>query len=354
MENQTESTNKRTFGGSLPVENVQQLFSKNSKQVPTRYLRPELTTDNIWSKTSLQVPIIDMSKLSTDKESTHLHIACKDWGFFQLINHGISQSIDEMKSSSKDFFNLPLENKLLSGQIPGSIEGYGQAFVLSEDQKLDWGDMLFLISLPEKIRKMRFWPENLRDAIERYSGEVSGIAMRLIEKMGENLGVDLMGLFEDGVQGIRINYYPPCIEAERVVGLTSHSDATALTLLSQVNDVEGLQIMKDGKWLPVCPIDGAIIVNIGDIFEIMSNGEYKSIEHRVMVNPEKERLSIAAFNGPNMKCTIRPFPELTKENGTKYKTLSYDDFTRLVVNRKLNGKSLLDQIRIEKQNEQNT
>lgn len=76
-------------------------------------------------------------------------------------------------------------------------------------------------------------------------------------------------MFDDGVQGVRMNYYPPCPQANKVIGLTPHSDAVALTLLLQVNEVQGLQIRKNGKWVPVEPIVGAFIVNIGDITEVL-------------------------------------------------------------------------------------
>ena len=61
---------------------------------------------------------------------------------------------------TEEFFKLPLEEKMEYAQLTNSIEGYGQAFVVSEDQKLDWGDMLFLIALPLARRNMRFWPAN--------------------------------------------------------------------------------------------------------------------------------------------------------------------------------------------------
>ncbi|XWS49217.1 hypothetical protein CRYUN_Cryun13aG0144700 [Craigia yunnanensis] len=116
--------------------------------------------------------------------------------------------------------------------------------------------------------------------------------------MAKNLGTDpetLASFFEDGTQGIRMNYYPPCAQTSKVFGLAPHSDVAGLTLLIQVDEVEGLQIKKNGNWVPVKPIPGAFIINIGDVIEIMSNGEYKSIEHRTVVNPEKVRLSIASF-----------------------------------------------------------
>lgn len=107
--------------------------------------------------------------------------------------------------------------------------------------------------------------------MDKYSSELHKVAMRLIRFFEINLGIEkgnLTSKFEDGIQGIRMNYYPPCMQAEKVIGLTPHSDATGLTLLVQVNEVQGLQIKKDAKWVPIKPIPGAIIINIGDIMEV--------------------------------------------------------------------------------------
>ncbi|XP_057510911.1 S-norcoclaurine synthase 1-like [Actinidia eriantha] len=353
-----EVISRSEYGGSLPVENVQALASKHLKDIPHRYIRPEVEFDEVSVDDSWQIPVIDMSKLGGtgqlghDDESEKLHRACKDWGFFQLINHGISETIEEMKKVTEEFFQLSLEEKMTSAQLPNNIEGYGQAFVVSEDQKLDWGDMLFLLPMPASQRNMRFWPTTptaFRSTLDKYSSELQRVAISLLRLMAKNLRVDpdaLSSLFEDCIQGIRMNYYPPCEHASKVMGLTPHSDATGLTLLIQVNEVQGLQIKKNGKWVPIKPIPGAIIINIGDVLEILSNGEYSSIEHRAVVNPEKERLSIAGFHSPNMIATIGPFPDLVKEGGAKYKTVNVQDYLKLIVSSKLDGKSLLDHMKI--------
>ena len=79
---------------------------------------------------------------------------------------------------------------------------------------------------------------------------------------------DIKELFNEGTQIIRMNYYPPCPQPELVIGLNTHSDASGLTILLQVNDVEGLQIRKDGMWIPVQPLPNAFIINIGDTLEV--------------------------------------------------------------------------------------
>ncbi|XP_056174196.1 S-norcoclaurine synthase 1-like isoform X1 [Syzygium oleosum] len=338
-----EVLHRSDLGGSLPVKNVQALASKGLKEVPSRYLRPASELGEVCDTESLEIPVIDMIKLGEDHpdhsdEIEKFHWACKEWGFLQLINHGISEEfIHQVKTNTEEFFKLPLEEKKNYEQLPNSIEGYGQAFVVSEDQKLDWSDMLLLFVQPASQRNLRFWPKNpasFRATLDSYSSELVRISLFLLRAMAKNLGLSpdvLASMFEDGIQGIRLNYYPPCKQANEVLGHTPHSDATGLTLLTQVNDVDGLQIKKNGKWLPIKPVHRAFIVNVGDIIEIMSNGQYKSIEHRVVVNPEKERLSIAAFHSPNIEAMIGPFPDLAGKSGALYKTTSHEDYMRLVV-----------------------
>jgi len=77
----------------------------------------------------------------------------------QLINHGVpDEVIANLMKDVVGFFKQPLEAKKECAQQADSLEGYGQAFVVSEDQKLDWADMLYLIVQPRESRDMRFWP----------------------------------------------------------------------------------------------------------------------------------------------------------------------------------------------------
>ena len=79
----------------------------------------------------------------------------------QIINHGVSdESLSKMRQQVQEFFDLPLQEKKRWAQKPGSLEGYGQAFVTSEEQKLEWNDMIFLKTLPLQDRSLNFWPKN--------------------------------------------------------------------------------------------------------------------------------------------------------------------------------------------------
>lgn len=71
-----------------------------------------------------------------------------------MVNHGVSTSlIEKMKSETQELFNLSLEEKKRYWQESGDLEGFGQAFVFSENQKLDWGDMFYMATLPIHKRK---------------------------------------------------------------------------------------------------------------------------------------------------------------------------------------------------------
>jgi len=104
-----------------------------------------------------------------------------------------------------------------------------------------------------------------------YSVELEKLAIKIIELMADALAInpkEMTEFFNIGTQMIRVNYYPPCPQPERVIGLKSHSDAGGLTILLQTSDIDGLQIRKDGQWIPVKPLPNAFIINIGDMLEV--------------------------------------------------------------------------------------
>lgn len=84
----------------------------------------------------------------------------------QVINHGVSiELLEEFKREIVDFFKLPLEEKKKLWQQPDNHEGFGQLFVVSEEQKLDWSDMFYITTLPSSLRRTQLFellPPNLR------------------------------------------------------------------------------------------------------------------------------------------------------------------------------------------------
>ncbi|XP_071702171.1 protein SRG1-like [Rutidosis leptorrhynchoides] len=346
------------FGGSLLVPSVQELVKEPIIEVPPRYVRHDQDPRVVSCPPSSlpQVPIIDMERLSSEQylaevELEKLNVACKDWGFFQMINHGISCSLlEKVKKETQEFFKLPMEDKKKFWQTTEDVEGFGQAFVVSEEQKLDWSDIFYLITLPHNIRKPHLFPNlplPFRDTLEIYSRELKNVALKTLLYIAKALKTeakDMIVLFEDGMQAMRMNYYPPCPQPEQVIGLTPHSDAVGITFLLELNEVEGLQIKKDEIWIPVRPLPKAFIVNIGEILEIVTNGQYKSVEHRAVVNSEKERLSIATFLNPNLEGDLGPAPSLiTPETPAKLKRVATVDFFKNLFSKELKRKTNVEQ-----------
>ncbi|KAK1382094.1 Thebaine 6-O-demethylase [Heracleum sosnowskyi] len=350
---------KRTvLGRSLQVPSVYELAKEKIAAVPSRYVRSDQEPILSSSSPELEVPVIDMEILLdrdvNDTELNKLHHACKEWGFFQLVNHGVSDLLlEQVKTEVDEFFKLPLEEKRKFGQLDGDVEGLGQAFVVSNEQKLDWADMLYMITLPTELRKPHLLPQlplSFRNALEAYSRELKSLAMKIFNAMAKALKMEpeeFEVLFEEGLQSMRINYYPPCPQPDQVIGLTPHSDGVGLTILLQLNETEGLQVRKDGIWIPVKPLASAFVVNIGDILEVVTNGTYPSIEHRGVVNSVKERMSLATFLAPNLHGDFGPAPSLlSSETSPKFKRINSVDFVNGYFAQKLDGKSYLDTLRI--------
>nr|GMC69570.1 protein SRG1-like [Ipomoea batatas] len=145
-----------------------------------------------------------------------------------------------------------------------------------------------------------------------------------------------------------MNHYPRCPQPDKVIGLYPHSDATGITIVLQLNETEGLQVKKDGMWIPVKPLPDAFIVNIGDIIEILSNGTYHSAEHRAIVNSKEERLSIATFFNPRLDAELGPAPTLiTPQNPAKFRTVGVEDYFKGLFAGRLERKAYIEVMRIQ-------
>ena len=338
-------------------ESVQALAATvhDSGEVPERYIRPEIEADPPAADAGGHaLPTIDMSRLLDPEfsveESAKLGSACEHWGFFQLVNHAVDGGLlGQTKADVAEFFGLPLEEKSAVAIPPNGMQGFGHHFVFSKEQKLDWVDLLFLATRPAQERCLDFWPtkpSTFRDTLDKYTTELASVAEQLFRFMAKDLGVDqeaLLGTFKGLPQCVRINYYPPCRQAGKVLGLSPHTDGVGMTLLLHANDVQGLQIRKDGEWFSVHALPGALVVNIGDVLEILTNGKYRSIEHRAVVNPDKERITIAAFHSVHLPCTIGPFQEL---GDARYKTVDGLDFTKGYFAAKLEGRRYLESLKL--------
>ncbi|XP_076918023.1 flavonol synthase/flavanone 3-hydroxylase-like [Bidens hawaiensis] len=269
------------------------------------------------------VPVIDISLLiSSSKqeddqltELAKLRSALTTWGCFQAVNHGLDDSyLDNLRQVTKQFFDLPLEEKSKYSRQPGSSQGYGNDRTYFENQVQDWCDRLSLRLLPKNQIQLWFWPENpstFRETIDDYTAKIRSIYVVIFEAMAKCLDLEENCFAkhftkENDILLGRFMLYPPCPTPDAVLGVKAHSDRSGITLLLQDPGVEGLQVLNDGKWYMVPVIRDALFVNLGDQMQftilyilIMSNEIFKSPIHRVVTSKEKGRISVAMFTEPD-------------------------------------------------------
>lgn len=110
-----------------------------------------------------------------------------------------------------------------------------------------------------------------REDVAEYSRQLRRLALRLLDAISESLGLEKdyinKTLGKHG-QHMAINYYPPCPEPDLTYGLPAHADPNVITILLQ-NDVAGLQVLKNGKWVTINPVPNTFIVNIGDQIQVI-------------------------------------------------------------------------------------
>nr|XP_011457663.1 PREDICTED: protein SRG1-like isoform X2 [Fragaria vesca subsp. vesca] len=282
----------------------------------------------------MDVPVIDLGLLTPSsismEEFEKLRSALNKWGCFQVVNHGMTpEFLDQVREITKQFFAMPAEEKKKYLRPVDNIEGYGNDMVFSEQQTLDWTDRLYLTVYPPDKRKLKFWPENpksFRDTLDQYTSKLQVITETVLKGMARSLNLEedcfLNKYGEQRKMDARFNFYPPCSRPDRVLGTKPHADETLITLLLQDKEVEGLQFMKDDQWYRAPIVPEALLINVGDQAEILSNGLFKSPVHKVVTNAEKERISLAVFCVPDSETEIEPFESLINESRPRlYKKL---------------------------------
>ncbi|GMI65062.1 hypothetical protein like AT5G59530 [Hibiscus trionum] len=188
-------------------------------------------------------------------------------------------------------------------------------------------------------------PEVCRDEVVEWNKQSEALGERLMGLLSEGLGLDADRLKNITCLEARMmvgHYYPHCPQPDLTVGIASHTDPGVLTVLLQ-DHIGGLHIKHEGDWVDVEPVHGALVVNIGDILQILSNDEYTSVEHRVLANPSREpRVSTAVFFNPSAtEALYGPFSELTSpEKPPRYRQFIHQDYMKMFLTKELGGKTL--------------
>ncbi|KAI3995027.1 hypothetical protein MKX01_020799 [Papaver californicum] len=261
----------------------------------------------------LETPVIDlqgvawMNKNDVRYEQRHEEIvdqiryASETWGFFQLINHGIPIAVmDEMMKGVKRFHEQDAEVKkpMYSRDPNKCVVYFDNHFHFHKARFAEWKDSLVCRMLSPDPINPRDLPETFRDIMLEYTKHVINLGDILIELLSEGLGLagdHLKGLLDCTKNLDHIcHYYPACPEPQLTLGSSKHSDPTFFTVLLQ-DDIGGLQFLHQKFWVDVKPVPESLLVNIGDLLQVISNERFKSAEHRVVANLVGPRISVASF-----------------------------------------------------------
>ncbi|MEL6256675.1 MAG: 2-oxoglutarate and iron-dependent oxygenase domain-containing protein [Bacteroidota bacterium] len=259
--------------------------------------------------------------------ANELSSACRNYGFFYVVGHGISEDLQRrMEDLSAQFFALtheekmkirmelggrawrgffPLGDELTSGK-PDMKEGlYFGSELGEEDERVKaglpmHGKNLFPASIPE-----------MRGVILSYMDAVEKLGHRLMEGLSLSLGLDETyfdrHFTQDPLTLFRIFHYPPSTpksREEELWGVGEHTDYGVLTILKQ-DRVGGLQVKTQNQWIEAPYIEGSFICNIGDMLDRMTGGYYRSTPHRVLNRSGKSRYSYPFFFDPNFDAEVK-------------------------------------------------
>ncbi|KAI3773003.1 hypothetical protein L6452_04199 [Arctium lappa] len=296
------------------------------KNVPEGYIfSKENRPQNLDSPVSDSIPVIDLEKTPIEA----IFKASQEFGFFYVINHGVPEkTTNDAINVMKEFFNMPSKDR--SGVV---LNSKNWIYINSTDFEKD-GVYLWRENLKHPCRPLEEcipqWPQEptrYQEIIAAYIVEIQKLSLRILEMICKGLGLD-PGFFngKSEVQILSTGFYPPCPDPTLTLGILAHQDPSLITLLYQ-GGLAGLQVLKDGEWINVGAIPNAFVVNIGNQLEIISNGKFKSVLHRVVNSKHETRRSIATFVNPSLDCIIEPAKVLINElEPARYEASKYKDF----------------------------
>jgi aminocyclopropanecarboxylate oxidase len=290
-------------------------------------------------------PVINMEKLNGDERAStmaKIKDACENWGFFELVNHSISvEFLDTLEKMTKEHYSKCMEQRFNEHVANKALE--------TEIKDMDWETTFYLKHLPEStVFQVPDLDDEYRNVMKEFALKLERLAEELLDLLCENLGLEkgyLKNVFygpKGPTFGTKVSNYPPCPKPDLIKGLRAHTDAGGIILLFQDDKVSGLQLLKDGQWIDVPPMRHSIVVNLGDQLEVITNGKYKSVEHRVITQTDGTRMSIASFYNPGSDAVICPAPALVDNEAEDkkeiYPKFVFEDYMKLYAGLKFQAK----------------
>nr|DAD36998.1 TPA_asm: hypothetical protein HUJ06_007639 [Nelumbo nucifera] len=225
----------------------------------------------------LLLPQIDFHHL----DPKELAEACRDWGMFRLVNHGVPTDLsNRLRDQIKQLFSLPFESKEANwkGPIayfwdnPAALTPNGMVMKRSLPN-LNWveGFSVRLSQLPQLQGDDDHDPmlKSFRCLLEEYGRHMARLAHTLFDVLITNLGMDpalCAPYLSESTGYLRLYRYPPYPDPDQVSGLEAHTDSSVLSILNE-NVVGGLQVFKDERWIDIKPVSDTLVVNMGDMMQ---------------------------------------------------------------------------------------
>ncbi|KAL3507675.1 hypothetical protein ACH5RR_033057 [Cinchona calisaya] len=343
---------------------VKGLVDAQIAKIPRMFIHHQrkLEKNLSFGNTHLNVPVVDFGGINQSLDHRReiikrIRDACERWGFFQIVNHGIPVSVmDQMIEGVRRFHEQDTEMKkhFYSRDVTKKFI-YNSNFDLYQAPASNWRDSFYCIMAPDPPEPEQF-PALCRDILMEYSEHVMKLGITLFELLSEALGLNPSYLKDiDCAEGLYLmgHYFPQCPEPELTLGTSNHTDSGFLTVLIQ-DQVGGLQIFHENQWFDVPPLHGAVVVNIADLLQLISNDKLKSVNHRVLPNRVGPRVSVACFfrthfREGDRKKVYGPIKELiSQENPQVYQDITVKDYLLLYYKKGLDGTSPLSHFKLQK------
>ncbi|KAA8543354.1 hypothetical protein F0562_021151 [Nyssa sinensis] len=298
---------------------VKGLLDSGVVKIPRIFIHPPENLQSASLDTSslhFQVPVIDFDGFASGRWKgivSEIGKAAETWGFFQMVNHGVPVSvIDEMIEGVRRFHEQPREVKMeWYSRDPKERVRYYCNGDLHVSKAANWRDSI-ACNYDDYLLDSDALPLVCRKSIGDYMECLITLKKTLSKLLSEALGLSsdfLASIDCMKTASLVCHYYPFCPEPDLTLGATKHSDPSFLTILLQDN-IGGLQVLNQNTWVDIVPMKGALIANIGDLMQLITNDKFKSVEHRVLARRVGPRISAACFFYPSTANKSKPYGPL--------------------------------------------